>query len=195
MPDQWPRMPPREPSPCALPIDVRRRLDAELVVWFSSVRPDGAPHVLPIWFTWDGHTISVYSKPDAQKVRNVRSNPRVMIGVGRAGPGFDVSLLEGRAEVGEPGSQSAVEAECLARYRRPMAELGIDVDAFLATYSQPIRIVPVRVLEWGAPGWLPATRDPLQSFGAYRPRAEMTARLIVRRRSWTPPIQPMSRGR
>jgi predicted pyridoxine 5'-phosphate oxidase superfamily flavin-nucleotide-binding protein len=24
------------------------------VVWLSSVQPDGRPHVVPVWFHWDG---------------------------------------------------------------------------------------------------------------------------------------------
>ena len=32
-----------------------RFLTSEPVVWLSTVRPDGAPHLVPIWFTWDGN--------------------------------------------------------------------------------------------------------------------------------------------
>ena len=46
------------------------------------VRPDGAPHLVPIWFWWDGEAVLVFSKPDAQKVRNLRIQPRVMLGRG-----------------------------------------------------------------------------------------------------------------
>jgi len=55
-----------------------RFLSEEPVVWLSTVRPDGAPHLVPIWFTWDGTSLLVFSKPGAQKVRNLSANPVAM---------------------------------------------------------------------------------------------------------------------
>ena len=54
---------------------MQRFLEQEPVVWLSTVRPNGAPHVIPIWFWWDGDALLVFSKPDAQKVRNLRDRP------------------------------------------------------------------------------------------------------------------------
>ncbi|MBF6606857.1 MAG: pyridoxamine 5'-phosphate oxidase family protein [Chloroflexi bacterium] len=150
-------------SACPLPAELRERLDGELVVWLSSVRPDGAPHLLPLWFAWDGEAITIYSKPEAQKVRNVRRDPRVMVAVGQAGSAFTVTLLEGVAEVVEGPGEPSAESGRLARYRDAMRQLGIGVEDFLATYSQRIRIQPVRVLDWGMPDWraaVAAARSP-----------------------------------
>ena len=60
--------------------------------------PRRHPHLVPIWFWWDGEALLVFSKPDAQKVRNLRANPSVMLALGDAEDDFDVGLLEGRAE-------------------------------------------------------------------------------------------------
>ena len=46
---------------------IDRLLRQEPVVWLSSVRPDGRPHVVPIWFSWDGGQVLIASKPNAQK--------------------------------------------------------------------------------------------------------------------------------
>jgi PPOX class probable F420-dependent enzyme len=69
------------------------------VIWLSSTRPDGRPHVVPTWFDWDGETITVFTRPDAQKVRNVRCQPKVMVAIGIADTTFEVELLEGEALV------------------------------------------------------------------------------------------------
>jgi nitroimidazol reductase NimA-like FMN-containing flavoprotein (pyridoxamine 5'-phosphate oxidase superfamily) len=47
---------------------IDRLLRLEPVVWLSSVRPDRRPHIVPIWFSWDGREILIASKPDAQKI-------------------------------------------------------------------------------------------------------------------------------
>ena len=78
---------------------VRRFLEKEPVVWLSTVRPDGNPHLVPIWFWWDGEAVLVFSKPNAQKVRNLRANPSVMLALGDAEEDFDVGMLRGRAEL------------------------------------------------------------------------------------------------
>jgi PPOX class probable F420-dependent enzyme len=78
---------------------IDRMLRSEPVVWMSTVRPDGVPHLIPIWFSWDGEAILVASKPSAQKVRNLRANPVVMLALGQPDEDFDVGLLEGKAEL------------------------------------------------------------------------------------------------
>ncbi len=127
---------------------IDRLLHVEPVVWLSSVRPDGGPHLVPIWFSWDGREILIASKPHAQKVRNVRANPSVMLALGEAEDDFDVGLLEGRAELLETPAADVLPAAHCAKYRRQMAAIGLTRGEFLATYSQVIRIVPTRFLPW-----------------------------------------------
>ena len=71
-----------------------RFLEREPVVWLSTVRPDGQPHLVPTWFWWDGEALLVFSKPDARKVRNLRANPSVMLALGDAEEDFDIGLIE-----------------------------------------------------------------------------------------------------
>jgi PPOX class probable F420-dependent enzyme len=127
---------------------IDRLLRSEPVVWMSTVRPDGSPHLIPIWFSWDGEAIIVATKPNAQKVRNVRANPVVMLALGQPDADFDVGLLEARAELLDVPAADVLPASHLAKYRAPMAAIGLTPDEFLATYTQIIRIVPTRYLPW-----------------------------------------------
>jgi PPOX class probable F420-dependent enzyme len=127
---------------------IDRLLRSEPVVWMSTVRPDGVPHLIPIWFSWDGDAILVASKPAAQKVRNIRANPVVMLALGQPDEDFDVGLLEGRAELLDVPSRDLLPASHLAKYRAPMAAIGLTPEEFLATYTQIIRITPTRYLPW-----------------------------------------------
>jgi PPOX class probable F420-dependent enzyme len=127
---------------------IDRLLREQPVVWLSSVRPDGGPHLVPIWFSWNGREILIASKPNAQKIRNLRANPRVMLALGEAEDDFDVGLLEGRAELLDESAAAALPATHVAKYRTQMAEIGLSPAEFMATYSQVIRIVPTRLLPW-----------------------------------------------
>ena len=127
---------------------IDRLLRSEPVVWMSTVRPNGVPHLIPIWFSWDGDAILIASKPGAQKVRNLRANPVVMLALGKPDEDFDVGLLEGRAELLDVPAADVLPASHLTKYRAPMAAIGLTPDEFLATYTQVIRIVPTRYLPW-----------------------------------------------
>ncbi len=77
----------------------RRFLADEPVIWLSTVREDGMPHLVPVWFWWDGQTVLVFSKPNAVKVRALRANPRAMIALGEPDDDFDVAMVEAQADL------------------------------------------------------------------------------------------------
>jgi PPOX class probable F420-dependent enzyme len=125
---------------------VQPMLAGETVVWLSTVRPDGLPHLVPTWFWWDGEAMLVCSKPDAIKVRNLRANPRLMVALGRPDEDFSVGLIEAHAGL-EPGGAMVPDA-FFAKYADQLAAGGMDAETYRATYTQVIRIVPTRFLAW-----------------------------------------------
>jgi Pyridoxamine 5'-phosphate oxidase len=54
-----------------------RRLGEEEILWFTTVRSDGQPQSVPVWFLWDGEMFLIYSQPDRQKLKNIGGNSRV----------------------------------------------------------------------------------------------------------------------
>lgn len=144
------------PLPAAARIDGLLR--REPVVWLSTVRPDGGPHLVPIWFSWDGCEVLVASKPGAQKVRNLRANPSVMLALGETEDDFDVGLFEGRADLPTRPARELLPDEHVAKYRGQLAAIGLDRDEYLATYSQVIRIRPTRFLPWHGRSIPPSAR-------------------------------------
>ena len=46
----------------AAALRVERFLETEPVIWLSSIRPDGAPHLVPTWFAWDGEATVVLTR-------------------------------------------------------------------------------------------------------------------------------------
>ncbi|MFL5871671.1 MAG: pyridoxamine 5'-phosphate oxidase family protein [Solirubrobacterales bacterium] len=127
---------------------IARLLEHESVVWLSTVRPDGTPHVIPIWFSWDGDSVLIASKPHARKIANLRTNPRVMLALGEPDDDFDVGLVEGIAEVLDAPAAEILPAEHLAKYRDEMAAIGLSRDEYLETYSLVVRVRPTRFLPW-----------------------------------------------
>jgi PPOX class probable F420-dependent enzyme len=125
-----------------------RRLRSEPVAWLTTVRADGQAQSTPVWFLWDGDTFLLYSQPDAQKVRNVTSNPKVSLHLSDDGAGDDVVTFEGAAAV-EPETARADRVEAyLAKYQAAIAALGYEPGPFARTYSTAIRVRPTRARVW-----------------------------------------------
>ena len=51
------------------------RLSAEPIIWLGTVRPDGRPHNVPVWFAWHDPMVLIFSMPGTAKVRDVRLSP------------------------------------------------------------------------------------------------------------------------
>ena len=145
---------------------VSRLLEFEPVVWLSTVRPDGLPHLVPIWFSWDGESLHIASKPHARKIANIRSNQRVMLALGEPEEDFDVGLLEGVAEILDARASAVLPPAHLRKYRDEMGAIGLTVDEYLATYSLVVRVRPTKFFPWHGrttpastrPGWTRADR-------------------------------------
>lgn len=127
---------------------LRRFLEREPVVWLSTVCEDGAPHLVPTWFTWDGEVVTIVSKPGARKVRNLESEPRAMLALGDAEDDFDVGMFEAVAEVLPEPTPLELPDGYAEKYAARIAELGLTVAQFARTYSRVIRLRPRRALGW-----------------------------------------------
>ena len=59
----------------------------------ATIRPDGAPHVTPVWFIYDGGEIVVTPRKEAAWLGHIRRDPRVAVTIDEeAGPYRKVTL-------------------------------------------------------------------------------------------------------
>jgi len=125
----------------------QERLRTDEIIWLTTVRRDGRPHNVPVWFLWEGETIVIFSKPNNQKVRNLRHNPHVVLALDDAKR--SVVILEGTAQLLERGDADAILPAYDEKYRTGLHNLGLTAALFTRLYSQPIRITLTRALTGG----------------------------------------------
>jgi general stress protein 26 len=63
--------------------------------WLATVRPDGRPHVMPLFAVWSDGSLYFTSNESARKAKNLALNPHCVITV--AGEGLDL-IVEGEAQ-------------------------------------------------------------------------------------------------
>ena len=77
--------------------EVLERLDRERVVWLCTLRPDGSPHLTPVWFLYLDGEWWIGTGERNRKVRNIAADPRVSL-----------ALPDGNAPVVAEGEASIV---------------------------------------------------------------------------------------
>jgi PPOX class probable F420-dependent enzyme len=123
-------------------IDERLRNDP--IIWLSTVRPDGRPHSVAVWFLWDGNEILIFSIPDNQKIRNIRHDPRVFLALDDTKQGEDVITVEGVAElIDEPAVNTTLPAYA-QKYDQFLKDMNWTPESMSKRYSQAIRIKPAK---------------------------------------------------
>ena len=125
---------------------VEGRLRANLMVWLTTVRPDGRPDSVPVWFLLrDDETILIYSRAGKIKLRNISDNPKVALGLDVTDIGRDIIRIEGIAEH-IPGFPPADQVpEYAAKYAERIGANFGTPSQFAAQFSEALIITPSRL--------------------------------------------------
>jgi PPOX class probable F420-dependent enzyme len=113
------------------------KLQSQQVIWFSSIRPDGRPHLVPIWFVWHAERIYVSTDPKSVKSKNIRANPRVTLALE---DGAHPVICEGTAQVVAAPWAEDLKAVFFQKY-----EWDLDKEQ---QYNELIEVVPAKWLSW-----------------------------------------------
>ena len=124
------------------------RLREEQIAWMTTVRSDGQPQTVPVWFLWDDEGFLIYSQPDRQKLRNIARNSRVGLNLNSNERGGDVVRVEGTAEVIEDAPPANEIESYVEKYRDSIARIGFDAEGFARAYSIAVRVTPERWQVW-----------------------------------------------
>jgi PPOX class probable F420-dependent enzyme len=125
---------------------IDQRLREDVIVWLNTVRPDGRPHAVAVWFLWDGETILIFSKPKQQKLNNIEHNPHVLLAIDNTHNGADPITIEGHATLLANSDVDVTLAAYTEKYGEMIKGIQYTPEQMAAAYSQGIRIVPTRFM-------------------------------------------------
>jgi PPOX class probable F420-dependent enzyme len=98
------------------------RLAGSRNYWLATVRPDGRPHVMPVWAVWDEDHLWFSSSLGSRKILNLQADPRCTVTTEDAAAPV---VVEGTAEiVTDPDALAGMLALENAKYA---TDYGIDM--------------------------------------------------------------------
>lgn len=126
-------------------------LAAERTVQVASIGPDGAPHLVPMWFGLIGGRIAMWTYAKSQKAANLRRDPRLtcLVEAGeRYGELRGVSLA-GRAELSDDYDTVYSVGEAIHRRYQgamtPASRAGLEAESHKRI---AILVEPVDTVSW-----------------------------------------------
>lgn len=126
------------------------RLRHNLMAWLTTVRPDGQPVTVPVWFLLrEDDTILLYSKPGSPKLRHFAHNPKVSLALDVCDIGRNIVRLEGVARVADASADEPPAADknpaYLAKYTERIGAMFGTPEQFAAQFSTAVVITPTKV--------------------------------------------------
>ena len=128
--------------------EVSQRLESAKDAWLTTVAKSGQPVPRLVWFFFDGKEITIYSMPDAAKVRHIKSHRRVSLNLDSDGNGGGVIAVGGEARVDAEGVDSLQDTSYQAKYADLAKTLGFSHE-FLAAFDCRLKIAVEKV--WTTP--------------------------------------------
>jgi PPOX class probable F420-dependent enzyme len=121
------------------------------VAHLATVRPDGRPHLAPIWYMEEDGKAYVITGPNAVRTRNVRQNPTVSLSIATDQRPFKYVILEGEGRLSKDNVNQVTERICVRcqgpeeglTYARRIIEKGI---------AQVLEVKIQRVISWDGTG-------------------------------------------
>ncbi|OGO31779.1 MAG: hypothetical protein A2136_03695 [Chloroflexi bacterium RBG_16_54_11] len=111
------------------------------------------PHVVPVWFDWDGECVWISSFSSTRKIRELKINPRgaVLIESKQEGNMLQAVLLEGAVElVTEP--RQMVREIASRIYTRYLGVEGVKESEPQSWLNDPenllVKLTPERIMSW-----------------------------------------------
>ena len=113
----------------------------------ATVRPDGSPHVAPVWHHYDGERLIVLAEDTAVKVRNIRHDPRVAASIATHTSPYKAAIVNGVAELSYSNIPEYVEAMAI-NYLGVEDGKAYAENAVRDTNFVVITITPTKIIGW-----------------------------------------------
>jgi PPOX class probable F420-dependent enzyme len=127
--------------------NVRRRVQEEYILWFTTIDLHGMPQPAPTWFWWDEAACNflIYSMTNARRLNYLRQNNQVALHFDGYGTGSGIIVFTGHAHISPSEPPADGHPAYVAKYRHWMGSKFGSPEAFAAEYTVALRVDPIKV--------------------------------------------------
>jgi PPOX class probable F420-dependent enzyme len=128
---------------------VERHINAEYVIWLTTVASNHTPQPRPVWFIWEKDSFLVFSQAKAHKVAHIKKYPKVALHFNTDESGDKhVIVFTGEASIDADCPAAHLVSAYFEKYKEGIAALDMTPQEFSREYSIPLRIHPAEVRGW-----------------------------------------------
>ena len=94
--------------------DARPYFERPAVVHVATIRPDGAPHSVPVWIGLEGDLLALFMEEGSAKDEHLSRDPRIALSVTNPDQPLDRAIVRGRAVRRLDGPEAQVIVDRIA---------------------------------------------------------------------------------
>jgi hypothetical protein len=102
----------------------QQRLKKSHNYWITTVKPDGAPHVMVVWGLWQDGRFLFSTGSQSRKARNLSKNPRCIVSTEHA---HEAVIVEGGADIADVAARRKFLAQYTRKYDWDMSAMKADI--------------------------------------------------------------------
>ena len=88
--------------------------------WIATTRPDGRPHVMPVWGVWMNGAVNFGTDRNSRKARNLQANPAATVNLES---GDDAVIIEGTVrEITDAKEIASIDAAYAKKYKMKLTD-------------------------------------------------------------------------
>jgi PPOX class probable F420-dependent enzyme len=128
----------------------RELLSSQLIAHLATLNPNGTPHVVGMWFVWDGEALLLPTSRKTRKAKNLLRDPRATVTIDDSRGGLDLRgvTIVARAEIVEAPLSLELNRTI---HRKYVTDRGLALDPvreYLLGDDITIRLLPERISAW-----------------------------------------------
>lgn len=123
----------------------RAFLTQPVIARFTTIRPDGYPHTVPVWFLLEENDLSVFSLRETLKVKNALQNTKGGLAIGGDPAGSPGYAIHGDLVIEDDPDHTV--AERITRHYESPEEAEKDLVAWADEDFVVLRLTPRRVVK------------------------------------------------
>ena len=142
-------------------VQMDKFLSGPLIAKVATVRADGSPSLVPVWFEWDGKACYLVIRQKADWVKNIKREPRVTVLLHNDNPPYEKVIIEGEARVVGDKLSDWIEIgkKMVKKYYGPDA----GISYLEGSIDQPrftVMVTPTKITTWVNPSASVISKTP-----------------------------------